>query len=187
MTIYDKGLLRAMKQAYREDGYYVAVTEKGILIQAENWGCEILADAVPNSVKSLIVLHNGCLPRMNTAVCVAKAECSAAILEVVVGTLDDMAKVFDATGGIPIKPTRLTMDGCRIWQTTDNLKARMVDLEDQQILAGESFDAHLVSGAVYGRSWFGSMFVRTKTVKEEDKPLLDHLSKMQWIPVDEGD
>lgn len=24
MTIYDKGLIRAMKQAYKEDGYYVA-------------------------------------------------------------------------------------------------------------------------------------------------------------------
>lgn len=59
MTIYDKGLLRAMKQAYKDDGYDVALTESGVLIQAGGWGVEIVAAAVPNSVKSLIVLHNG--------------------------------------------------------------------------------------------------------------------------------
>lgn len=184
MTIYDKGLIRAMKQAYRDDGYYVAVTDNGVLIQSEGWGVEILADAVPNSVKSLIVLHNGSLPKMNSAVHVVKGECADAILEVVVGTMDDLAKIYTATGGSEIKPTRLTMDGCRIWQTTDALKIRMVDVEDQQILVGESWDAHLVSGTIYGRNWFGSMFVRTQLVTAEDKPLLDHLSQMQWVPVD---
>lgn len=39
MTIYDKGLIRAMKQAYKEDGYYVAVIEDGILIQSDSWAC----------------------------------------------------------------------------------------------------------------------------------------------------
>lgn len=184
MTIYDKGLIRAMKQAYRDDGYYVAVTDNSVLIQSDGWGVEILADAVPNSVKSLIVLHNGSLPAKNTAVHVAKGECADAILEVVLGTMEDLAKAFTATGGSRIKPTRLTMDGCRVWQTTDSLKLMLVDVEDQQVLAGESWDAHLISGAIYGRNWFGSMYVRTQMVEPEDRPLLDHLSQMQWIPVE---
>ena len=184
MTIYDKGLLRAMKKAYREDGYYVAVIENRILIQADGWGIEILADAVPNSVKSLIVLHNGRLPRMDSAVHVAKGECSDAILEVVLGDMDDLARAYTEKGGPAIKPTRLTMDGCRVWQTTTDLKTVLVDVEDQQILAGERFDAQLICKTVYGRNWFGQMYVRTQFVPAEDKPLLEHLSEMQWVPVE---
>ena len=33
MTIYDKGLLRAMKAAFRDNGYDLAMTENGLLIQ----------------------------------------------------------------------------------------------------------------------------------------------------------
>lgn len=124
MTIYDKGLIRAMKQAYKEDGYYVAVIEDGILIQS----------------------------------------------------------------GSRIKPTRLIMDGCRVWQTTDKLKIKLVHVDSQQILADQSVDAYLVAGNyVYGRNWFGCMFIRTEMVVHEDVPLLDHLAEMQWIPVEIDD
>lgn len=184
MTIYDKGLIRAMKQAYRDGGYYVAVTANGVMIQSNGWGVEITAEAVPNSVKSLIVLHNGSLPAKNTAVHVVKGECADAILEVVTGAMEDLAKAYTATGGSKIKPTRLTMDGCRVWQTTDDLRIRLVDVEDQQILAGMHWDGSLISGTIYGRSWFGCMYVRTQMVVPEDRPLLDHLSQMQWIPVE---
>ena len=119
MTIYDKGLLRAMKQAYKEDGYDVAVLDNRITIKTDSWGIEILADAVPNSVKSLIVLHNGGLPKEGTAVRVRKGECCDAILEVVIGDMEDLSKAYTEKGGPAIKPTRLTMDGCRVWQTTD--------------------------------------------------------------------
>ena len=184
MTIYDKGLIRAMKKAYRDDGYYVAVTDNGVLIQSDGWGVEIVADAVPNSVKSLIVLHNGSLPRMNSAVYVRKGECADAILETVTGAMEDLAKAYTANGGSSIKPTRLTMDGCRVWQTTDRLQIRLVDIEDQQILAGQSFDANLISGAIFSRNWFGCLYVRTQMVVPEDRPLVDHLAQMQWIPVE---
>lgn len=184
MTIYDKGLIRAMKRAYRDGGYYVAVTDNGVLIQSGGWGVEITADAVPNSVKSLIVLHNGCLPAMGRAVHVRKGECADAILEIVIGTMEDMAKAYTATGGSKIKPTRLTMDGCRVWQTTDRMIVRLVDVDDQQILDGHSLEGYLISGVIYGRNWFGSMYIRTQMVQQEDVPLMDHLSQMQWIPVE---
>lgn len=184
MTIYDKGLIRAMKHAYKNDGYYVAMTGNGILIQSEGWGVEIVADAVPNSVKSLIVLHNGSLPRMDSAVYVHKNECAGAILDTVTGTMEDLAKAYTASGGSKIKPTRLTMDGCRIWQTTDKLNIRLVDIEDQQILAGQSFDAYLISGAIFSRNWFGCLYIRTQLIVPEDRPLIDHLAQMQWIPVE---
>lgn len=184
MTIYDKGLLRAMKAAYREGGYDVARTEKGILIQGECWGVEIEEGAVPNSIKSLIVLHSGAMPGMNKAVHVTKGECSDIVLETTVTTMDYLSKQFTATGGRTVKPTSLTFDGNRVWQTTDSLEIRLIDPSDQQILAGESWDAHLITGHIYGRNWFGQMYIMCQPVVPEDKPLMEHLSQMQWIPVE---
>lgn len=184
MTIYDKGLLRAMKQAYKEDGYDVAVLDNRITIKTDSWGIEILADAVPNSVKSLIVLHNGGLPKEETAVRVRKGECCDAILEVVIGDMEDLSKAYTEKGGPAIKPTRLTMDGCRVWQTTKDLKAVLVDIEDQQILAGERFEAQLICSAIYGRNCFGQMYVRVQYIPPEDRPLLEHLGQMQWVAVE---
>jgi len=183
MTIYDKGLIRAMKQAYRDDGYYVASTESSIIIQTDTWGAEIITGAVPNSIKSLITLHNGGMPHIGTAVNVSKSECGSAFLETVTGIWEDLAKRY-TMGSVSIKPTRLTFDGLRVWQTTTDLKLRLVNVEDQQILAGEKWDASLISGYIYGKQWFGAMYVRTQMVVPEDKPLIEHLSQMQWIPVE---
>ena len=80
MTIYDKGLIRAMKQAYKDTGYIVAVTEDSVIIQTTFWGVEIVKNAVPNSIKGLIVVHNGEMPRPYTAVNIQKSECSSVIL-----------------------------------------------------------------------------------------------------------
>lgn len=184
MMIYDKGLLRAMKAAYREEGYDVAMTETGILIQAEGWGVEIASAVIPNSIKSLIVLHNGAMPRMGSAVHVQKGECSGVILETVTGTMDHLAEDYTAKGGKVIKPTRLTFDNKRVWQVADSLEVRLVAGENLQILDGGKWDARLVSGCIYGRNQVGATYIRTEAVLPEDKVLLDHLAQMQWIPVE---
>lgn len=184
MTIYDKGLLKAMRAAYRDGGYDVAVTDSGVLIQAEGWGVEVLADAIPNSVKSLIVLHNGKIPRNGSAVHVQKGECADMILDTATATMEALAKGYAVSGGRPIKPTRLTFDGCRLWQAEDNLAVFMVDPDDQQILLGEQWDARLVSDAIYARNPVCSVYVRTQLIEPEDQHLLEHLAEMQWVPVD---
>ena len=61
-----------------------------------------------------------------------------------------------------------------------------MDVDDQQILSGENVDALLINGVIFGRTWFGCMYVRTRVVQEEDAPLMKHLAEMQWIPVDFG-
>ena len=184
MTIYDKGLIKAMKAAYKGSGYDVAVTDNGVLIESTGWGVEIHTDAVPNTVKSLIVLHNGSMPRMNSAVHLEKGECSDMILEAAVSTMDYLSEGYMATGGRAIRPTRLTFDGDRVWQTADTMDVWLVSPDDQQILVCEKWDARLVDGIIYGRNWFGSMYIRTIMAVPEDKPLLEHLAQMQWIPVE---
>lgn len=187
MTINDKGLLRAMKAAYKDEGYDVALHDGYITIQTDYWGVQMYSQLVPNSVKSLIVLHNGSMPRQDTAVSVQKGECGDTFLDMVTGIMEDLAKDYTASGGLVIKPTRLTFDGKRVWQLAEKLDVRLVDVDNQQILMtsyGEKVDARLLGNAIYARLPYGSLFVRTESHVHEDKPLLQHLSQMQWIAVE---
>ena len=187
MTIYDKGLLRAMKAAYKDEGYDVALTDGYITIQTDYWGVHMYSQLVPNSIKSLIVLHNGSMPRKDSAVHVQKNECSDTFLDIVTGIVEDLAKEYTASGGMVIKPTRLTFDGKRVWQLAEKLDVRLVDMDYQQILMttyGEEVNARLIGNAIYSRLPYGSLFIRTETPVSEDKPLLQHLSQMQWIAVE---
>lgn len=188
MTIYDKGLLRAMKAAYKKDGYEVALNEDELLIQTDDWGVTIHPKMVPNSIKSLIVLHYGAMPRMNTAVRVQKGECEEVIPAVVTDRMEMLSSSYTAKGGLLIKPTRLTFDGKRVWQLTDTFNVRLVDVDNQQILMfmyGEKPEVYLVEGIIYSRLPYGcSVFIRPELALPEDKPLLNHLGQMQWIPVE---
>lgn len=185
MTIYDKGLLAAMKEAYKETGYTVAVIKGSMIIQTTFWGVMLNRDAVTNSIKRLIVMHNGEIPKEGTAVNIQKKECSSMILETVLATMEDLAKAYMETGGDPIKLTRITFDGLRLWQTTTDLKMRLVDVDNQQILTVvDSVDTKLVGRYLYHRDSLCSVYVLTEQGLPEDKPLLNHLSEMQWIPVE---
>lgn len=185
MTIYDKGLIRAMKQAYKEGGYVVAVTEDTMIIETTFWGVELNRAVVTNNIKALIVTHNGELPRVNTAVNIQKGECGSVILETALATMDDLTKAYTATGGVPIKATRITFDGMRVWQTTTDLKLKLVDPDNQQILLSTGkMEAKLLGRYLYDRNPIGSIYVLTDMGLPEDQHLLEHLSTMQWIPVE---
>ena len=187
MTIYDKGLIRAMKAAFRDNGYDLAMTENGLLIQTADWGVQIRNGMVPSSIKSLIVLHSGDMPRMNTAIHVHKSECNDMILETALGTMDELANQYTANGGFSIKPTRLILDNKRVWQLADNLSVRLVDLDNQQVmtlLLGERLDTRLMNGVIYLRHWAGTVYFRTEMILQEDRLLMQHLAEMQWIPVE---
>lgn len=185
MKINDKGLLAAMKEAYKETGYTVAVIKGSMIIQTTFWGVRLNRDAVTNSIKSLIVMHNGEIPREGTAVNIQKKECSSMILETVLATMEDLDNAYTETGGAPIKLTRLTFDGLRVWQTTTDLKMRLVDVDNQKILTVvDSVDTKLVGRYLYHRDSLCGVYVLTEQGLPEDRVLMQHLAEMQWIPVE---
>ena len=107
------------------------------------------------------------------------------ILETVLSTMEELSNAYMKTGGAPIKLTRLTFDGLRVWQTATDLKVRLVDVDNQQILTvSDSVDARLVGRYLYHRDSLCSVYVLTEQGLPEDIPLLDHLGQMQWIPVE---
>lgn len=184
MTFNEKGLIRAMKSAYKEEGYSVAGFDNGYVITGEMWGVSIPEKAVPNTVKSLIVLHAGKLPEAGKAINVQKSEIKSMIYEMAVERIQTLTSMYwDGKRG-EICPTRLTMDGYRIWQQPDTLAVKLIDPANQQILDFTDQDAYLVGNTIYGLTVCGSVFVACEVAAPEDKPMLSHLAQMQWIPVE---
>ena len=184
MTFCETGLIKAMKSAYRQEGYTVAGTSTGLVIAGEMWGVSINEKAIPNKVKSVIVLHAGKLPGVGEAINVRKDETRNMIYELAVAGIDRLDELYRNKQFEVVAPTRLTMDGYRLWQQPKSLDINVIDPENQQILDYGDRDAYLVGNAIYGETVYGSVFVLRETVKPEDKVMLDHLEELQWIPVE---
>lgn len=184
MTFCETGLIRAMKSAYKQEGYTVAGTDSGLIITGEMWGASINEKAVPNKVKSIIVLHAGKLPGEGEAINVRKGETRSMIYELAVTGIERLDALYRDKKREVIRPTRLTMDGYRLWQQPDSLEVNLIDPENQQVLDYGDQDAYLVGNAIYGETVYGSVFVCREGVKPEDKIMLAHLEQLQWIPVE---
>ena len=162
----------------------MAGTHQGLVIAGEMWGASINEKAIPNKVKSVIVLHAGKLPSVGEAICVRKGETSSMIYELAVAGVDRLDELYRDKKCEVVCPTRLTMDGYRLWQEPKSLAINVIDPENQQILDYGDRDAYLVGNAIYGETVYGSVFVLRESVEPEDKPMLAHLEQMQWIPVE---
>lgn len=186
MTFNERGLIRAMKNAYREEGYSVAGTDYGYIITGEMWGVSIHDKAVPNTVKSLIVLHAGNLPDVGEAISVRKGETCVVIYEMAVDRIDSLSRLYHKNDREIIRPTRLTIDGYRLWQNPRTFAIKAIDPENQQILDFTDNEAYLICDTLYDETVYGSVFVHREVMEPEDLPMLAHLEQMQWIPVELG-
>lgn len=184
MIFYEKGLIRAMKNAYKDDGYTVAATDTGLIITSEMWGVQLNEKAIPNTVKSLIVLHAGKIPEAGNAISVNKGETGSVFFDMAVGRMDELHELYLGGKRHAIKPTRLTMDKHRVWQLPENLRVHLVDPDNQQILDYSDHDAYLVGNAIFGLTVYGALYVCREMVPPEDQAMISHLEQMQWIPLE---
>lgn len=60
--IYEKGLLKAMKELYKSYGYSVANDRGTLWIVSDSWYVGLRGYCISNDIKSLIVLHFGTMP-----------------------------------------------------------------------------------------------------------------------------
>lgn len=186
MIFNEKGLIRAMKNAYKDDGYTVAASDTGLMISSEMWGVQLNEKAIPNTVKSLIVLHAGKIPEPGNAISVHKNETGAMFFDMAVARMEELHELYISGKRWAIKPTRLTMDGYRVWQLPENLCVHLIDPDNQQILDYSDHDAYLVGNTVFGLTVYGALYVCREMVPPEDQAMIAHLEQMQWIPVELG-
>lgn len=65
--IYEKGLLKAMKELYKSYGYSVANEHGTLWIVSDSWYVGLRGNCISNDIKSLVVLHFGVMPDIGQA------------------------------------------------------------------------------------------------------------------------
>lgn len=84
MLIDAKGVVRALKEAYRTDGYLVAMGQDVLTIVAKDWYLECGSQTVPRKLLATIAEHTGFVPRANESIKVRKKEETQMVMPVFV-------------------------------------------------------------------------------------------------------
>lgn len=183
MVINEKGLLRAMKEAYKSDGYEIECVQTGgvkeIHIETTQWYVMCILKNLPRKVLGLIVEHLGEIPELGQAVQVKKKETQTKIF----------TQNRDPFGGVMpddcINPPRaiktaLVYRYSNIWQQRRGNKVFWVnpDLEDIMLMHSAVFclgeKVLNITGTV------SSVSIKpSDPQKAEDKRMLDYLAGIQ--------
>lgn len=120
--INEKGLLRAMKNAYRGGGYEVAGygEENTLFISGYGWCVRVPQKQCPRKVLALLVEHVGLIPE-GEAFQVRKGEGAQDILlSVALGFENRVARLMGDDLPVKIRKTAMTWKGWRIWQKVES-------------------------------------------------------------------
>lgn len=120
--INEKGLLRAMKNAYRGGGYEVAGygEENTLFINGYSWCVAVPQKQCPRKVLALLVEHVGLIPE-GESFRVQKGEgAQDVLLSVALGPKNRLGKLLSEEEPEEIRKTAMTWKGWRIWQKTDS-------------------------------------------------------------------
>lgn len=188
MVISEKGLLHAMKDAYKADGYTVAVDDSGggedLVLLTPIWTVVIQKNEVPGKILGLITEHLRKLPKPGEAYRVKKKETQTEIYNMVMGTVEDFRTEEKKRQNI--RRTNLTMDSFRLWQAAETKTVVKVFPDYEDILRLESFGVmtgiRLVGEDVLlADDMVSRAYIRCARPKEASQlEQLAHLEKFQW-------
>ena len=186
MTVDEKGLLAAMKRAYKGGGYEIAATEYQdepyLVIHGPGWTIAMLTAETPRKVLGLIAEHLGKIPEPEDGYAVSKdlgaqAEISSMILDMVERDANTLSEL-EITRENVCERTRLTWQGYNLWQNVGTLRVLPVDPTLEDLV--DTQDLPVAVGGLL--SWDGRcsrVSILAEPV-EEDNPELVFLSGNQW-------
>lgn len=188
MVVSEKGLLRAMKDAYKADGYTVAVDEGGgiedLILHTPAWTVVIQKDEAPGKILGLITEHLRKLPQPGEAFRVKKKETQTEIY----GMVEDAVMDFrtDEKEWQAVRRTNLTMDGFPVWQAAETKAVVRVLPDYEDILELEAVGTlngiRLVGEDVlFADDMASRAYIRCYRPKDKvELERLNHLAKFQW-------
>lgn len=188
MVVSEKGLLRAMKDAYKADGYTVAVDDGGgiedLILHTQAWTVTIEKNEVPGKILGLITEHLRKLPQPGEAFRVKKKETQTEIYGMVRDSIVDFH-----TGDKerqPVRRTNLTMDNFPVWQSVGAQAVVKVFPDYEDILELEAIGTMNGIWLVGEDVLFADDMVSRAYIhccKPKDKAELErlnHLAKFRW-------
>ena len=189
MVINEKALVREMKEAYKGWGYLVTVMpgDKWVISREDAWCVQIEGQGnVPNEVLSLIVLHMGRLPRVETAYKIYKGDDGPVIQKEVYAVAAESWRSFEQarqkTNDEPVTicRTSLVYGSRRVWQQKDNGEILLIDPRYEGLIERSGgIGIRAVGQQIYAEGDCSCIYVsRARGGAKES--LVEHLEKVQW-------
>lgn len=190
MVVDEKGLIQAMKDAYKGTGYKVAMDESGgiesVIISGALWTVVIKRSELPRKVLGLIAEHVGEIPEACTAYQVRKKETQTEIFSLVLQAIQDY-RSGEKDRKI-IRRTNLVLGGYPLWQAATSQKMVMVHPDLEEIMIWGRYGLWLIGeNLILADDGVSRAYIRCQVPGDESElEKLGHLAKIQWVAQDPG-
>lgn len=184
MIINEKGLVRAMKEAYRYGGYKVAgigmEDNPYLMINNRFWAVEIEMENMPRKALGLLAEHVGKIPAIGEAYQVKKGEVQTVIYATAVSPIHDLDEQAMEDDLPKVCETSLTWNGANIWQRADNMEIVLINPDFEDIVDFSNRPVHMVGDALYVEGEISWAYIMRRKILEGDAANARHLAQMQW-------
>lgn len=183
MVVNEKGLIKAMKEAYKDGGYRVAAKDTGgqldIVIAAKQWTVVIENSSLPRKIRALITEHLNDNLMPGTAYQIKAKETQTELLESVL--LDIQNFHSGEKERRIVRRTSLIWGGCPLWQAATDQRVVKLDPEYEDVMAWGGKVVRLIGDDLLMIDDTTSRaYITCEKVKPADQELLEHLSQIQW-------
>lgn len=185
MVVNEKALIRQIKEAYKNQGYTVAVRGNLMVINSGFWLVLIDMDNVPNEVLSLIALHLRLIPEEETAYKVVKGDdgpfVQKKLIEDALGAVEELEKnLVEALTRPVMEKTNLRYDGCSVCQAVVGLDLFLIDPR-YEVLIDNKAAVSKVGNGLYAEGQASRVWVLRVAVNGSDTDKVAHLAQLRWV------
>lgn len=186
MVVNLKGLLTRMKEAYKNQGYTVAVEDGKYWIDGGYWLVWLETDEVSNEILSLVTLHTRKTLKEGEAFKVVKGDNGPIAQKILVDAALDPARTMERLleerppqEEVRMLKTNLRYDGCGVWQNDTFLGVMMVDPRYEALIKDKKGVTSLGTG-LYAEGNISGAWVMQKNIKGHEAQQ-KHLAGMRWV------
>lgn len=188
MIVNEKALVRQMKDAYKNQGYTVAVRDDRMMITSGYWIVDIDMDDVPSEVLALIALHVRMIPDNDRAYKVVKGDdgpfVQSKLITDAMGGLEQLDKELSEAKFqheyIRMKKTSLCYDGQGVWQAIESNDIFLIDPRYEVLICSDAI-VYRVGNGLYAEGAVSRAWVLRVAVSGEDAAKVRHLQQRRWV------
>ncbi|MBR4308572.1 MAG: hypothetical protein IKT58_03150 [Oscillospiraceae bacterium] len=174
--VSEKGLVRAMQEAWRSCGYIVAIRDELIYIKHNAWDLLMPVKLLPRKALALLVEHIGCIPQDGESYQCAKTKGAQLVAPAIAhDNLEQLRRMGCSNG---CEKTKLNWGDAEIWQGFGFLEIRGLDPDYTRIVDIEkSVNAFIWE---HGVVWVDDAKIRIWGIELPDF-VQNVLSSVQWV------
>lgn len=188
MVVNEKALMRNMKEAYRNQGYTVAMDEDDFLdICGGYWMVRIAEEETSNELRSLITLHMRKVPEQGEAYKTVKGDdgpiVQKKLMEEALGPLEALGKrlseAIQAGGPDSMRKTELRYENTNVWQNATDLGIFLIDPRYEALLEDKK-DVQKTGEGLYAADDISTVWI-CGVINRSAEDKLKHLAGIRWV------